>query len=161
MGQQDGAVPSFIRHVLVLTNCIPRLVNTVPYLCTPPFVSSSRSPSGSSQTSSGTVSLYVVSSFYPPFASDLQHRFDPGGHHRYASRTHVPHYRRSLQQVSRAQIIANEGGLPAALCRVFPHWLLTGVIGWISGIGMSGSAMLPFITGIISSKYGIKSLQPL
>jgi fucose permease len=45
--------------------------------------------------------------------------------------------------------------------RIFPHWLLTAIIGWVTGIGMSGSAMLPFITGILSSKYGIKSLQPL
>ncbi|KAF8911268.1 MFS general substrate transporter [Mucidula mucida] len=31
--------------------------------------------------------------------------------------------------------------------RILPAWLLTGSVGWITGIGMSGSAALPFITG--------------
>ncbi|EMD35606.1 hypothetical protein CERSUDRAFT_85549 [Gelatoporia subvermispora B] len=45
--------------------------------------------------------------------------------------------------------------------RILPPWLLTGAIGWIAGFGQAGSAFLPFITGILASKEGIKSLQPL
>ncbi|KAG6908937.1 hypothetical protein DXG01_002716 [Tephrocybe rancida] len=45
--------------------------------------------------------------------------------------------------------------------RVLPRWILTGSIGWIAGFGQTGSAILPFMTGAISNKYGIKSLQPL
>ncbi|KAF9528584.1 major facilitator superfamily domain-containing protein [Crepidotus variabilis] len=45
--------------------------------------------------------------------------------------------------------------------RVLPRWILTGSIGWIGGFGQAGSALLPFITGAISSARGIVSLQPL
>jgi len=45
--------------------------------------------------------------------------------------------------------------------RILPAWLLTSAVGWISGFGQAGSAALPFMTGAISQKYGIKSLQPL
>lgn len=45
--------------------------------------------------------------------------------------------------------------------RVLPQWLLTGSIGWIAGFGQAGSAAIPFVTGAISAKHGIKSLQPL
>ncbi|KAI0358139.1 MFS general substrate transporter [Trametes cingulata] len=45
--------------------------------------------------------------------------------------------------------------------RVLPPWLLTGCIGWIAGFGQAGSAFLPFLTGAVASKAGIKSLQPL
>ncbi|KAL1937871.1 hypothetical protein VTO73DRAFT_12764 [Trametes versicolor] len=45
--------------------------------------------------------------------------------------------------------------------RVLPPWLLTGCIGWISGFGQAGSAFLPFVTGALASKVGIKGLQPL
>ncbi|KAF8877286.1 MFS general substrate transporter [Infundibulicybe gibba] len=45
--------------------------------------------------------------------------------------------------------------------RVFPRWLLTGAIGWIAGFGQAGSALIPFVTGTLSSRFGIKSLQPL
>lgn len=45
--------------------------------------------------------------------------------------------------------------------RVFPQWLLTGCIGWIAGIGQAGSAFLPFLTGLLASKEGILTLQPL
>lgn len=44
---------------------------------------------------------------------------------------------------------------------LLPKWLLTGCLGYIGGIGQAGSAVLPFITGLISSKFGIGSLQPL
>ncbi|KAI0052068.1 MFS general substrate transporter [Auriscalpium vulgare] len=52
-------------------------------------------------------------------------------------------------------IVMNESG------RILPRWLLTGSIGWIAGFGQTGSAALPFMTGAIASKAGIKSLQPL
>ncbi|RDB30820.1 Bypass of stop codon protein 6 [Hypsizygus marmoreus] len=45
--------------------------------------------------------------------------------------------------------------------RVLPRWILTGSIGWIAGFGQAGSALLPFMTGALSSKFGIRSLQPL
>ncbi|KAJ7108526.1 major facilitator superfamily domain-containing protein [Mycena epipterygia] len=45
--------------------------------------------------------------------------------------------------------------------RVVPRWLLSGSIGWIAGFGQAGSAILPFITGVIASKTGIRALQPL
>ena len=44
---------------------------------------------------------------------------------------------------------------------ILPHWLLTGSIGWIAGFGQAGSAVLPFMTGALASRVGIKSLQPL
>ncbi|KAH9846506.1 MFS general substrate transporter [Lenzites betulinus] len=45
--------------------------------------------------------------------------------------------------------------------RVLPPWLLTGCIGWIAGFGQAGSAFLPFVTGAVAGKVGIKGLQPL
>ncbi|KAF8877279.1 MFS general substrate transporter [Infundibulicybe gibba] len=45
--------------------------------------------------------------------------------------------------------------------KVLPRWLLTGAIGWISGFGQAGSAVIPFMTGALSSRFGIRSLQPL
>lgn len=45
--------------------------------------------------------------------------------------------------------------------RILPRWILTSSIGWIAGFGQAGSAVLPFITGVIAAKRGIKSLQPL
>ncbi|KAJ8516259.1 hypothetical protein ONZ45_g6401 [Pleurotus djamor] len=45
--------------------------------------------------------------------------------------------------------------------RILPRWLLTGSIGWIAGFGQAGSAVLPFMTGALASKFGITSLQPL
>jgi fucose permease len=45
--------------------------------------------------------------------------------------------------------------------RILPSWLLTGAIGWIAGFGQAGSALIPFMTGAISEKHGIKSLHPL
>ncbi|KAL1705019.1 major facilitator superfamily domain-containing protein [Schizophyllum commune] len=44
--------------------------------------------------------------------------------------------------------------------KALPPWLLAGGLGWIGGIGQSGSAVLPFITGVLSSRFGIGSLQP-
>jgi len=51
-------------------------------------------------------------------------------------------------------IVMNHSG------RILPPWLLTGCIGWIAGFGQAGSAFLPFLTGLLASKEGIKSLQP-
>ena len=45
--------------------------------------------------------------------------------------------------------------------RVLPRWILTGSIGWIAGFGQAGSAVLPFMTGAIAEKHGIKTLHPL
>ncbi|KAH8110060.1 MFS general substrate transporter [Phellopilus nigrolimitatus] len=45
--------------------------------------------------------------------------------------------------------------------RLVPHWLMSGAVGWIAGLGMTGSALLPFITGAMASKFGVMSLQPL
>ncbi|KAF8664609.1 hypothetical protein AX16_000708 [Volvariella volvacea WC 439] len=45
--------------------------------------------------------------------------------------------------------------------RVLPQWLLTGSVGWIAGFGHAGSAIIPFMTGAVSQKWGILSLQPL
>ncbi|KAI0052084.1 MFS general substrate transporter [Auriscalpium vulgare] len=45
--------------------------------------------------------------------------------------------------------------------KVLPRWLLTGAIGLITGVGQTGSAVLPLVTGILASKFGISSLQPL
>ncbi|KAA1472111.1 MFS general substrate transporter [Dentipellis sp. KUC8613] len=45
--------------------------------------------------------------------------------------------------------------------RILPSSLLTGCIGWIAGFGQTGSAILPFLTGVIASRAGIRSLQPL
>ncbi|PIL32926.1 hypothetical protein GSI_05044 [Ganoderma sinense ZZ0214-1] len=52
-------------------------------------------------------------------------------------------------------IVMNHAG------RILPPSLLTGSIGWMAGFGQVGSAVLPFITGAIASKTGIKGLQPL
>ncbi|KAI5121776.1 hypothetical protein M0805_009587 [Coniferiporia weirii] len=45
--------------------------------------------------------------------------------------------------------------------RLVPHWLISGAVSWIGGLGQAGSALLPFITGALSSKFGVTSLQPL
>ena len=44
---------------------------------------------------------------------------------------------------------------------VLPQWLMTGCAGYIAGAGQAGSAVLPFITGLLAQKFGIASLQPL
>ncbi|KAG8752025.1 hypothetical protein FRC14_007433 [Serendipita sp. 396] len=45
--------------------------------------------------------------------------------------------------------------------RVLPRNILTASIGWIAGFGQAGSAVIPFMTGALASRFGIKSLQPL
>ncbi|KAJ7634866.1 MFS general substrate transporter [Roridomyces roridus] len=44
--------------------------------------------------------------------------------------------------------------------RIIPRWLHSGSIGWVAGFGQAGSAVLPFISGAIASKSGIRALQP-
>lgn len=43
---------------------------------------------------------------------------------------------------------------------LIPRWLFTVALGWITGIGMTGSAALPFLTGVLSQRFGIQALQP-
>ncbi|KAI0760128.1 MFS general substrate transporter [Fomes fomentarius] len=43
---------------------------------------------------------------------------------------------------------------------ILPRWLMTGCAGYIAGAGQAGSAVLPFITGLLAQKFGIASLQP-
>jgi fucose permease len=45
--------------------------------------------------------------------------------------------------------------------RTMPRRLLTGAVGWVSAIAVSGSAVLPLLTGMLSAKFGIVALQPL
>ncbi|KAH8829757.1 MFS general substrate transporter [Flagelloscypha sp. PMI_526] len=45
--------------------------------------------------------------------------------------------------------------------KVLPSWLLNNAVAWIGGFGQIRSAVLPFMTGTMSSKFGIQSLQPL
>ena len=45
--------------------------------------------------------------------------------------------------------------------KILPRCLLTGSIGYIAGVGQAGSAVLPFLTGLLASRFGITSLQPL
>ncbi|KAG8917944.1 hypothetical protein FRC01_002115 [Tulasnella sp. 417] len=44
---------------------------------------------------------------------------------------------------------------------ILPTWLLVGAIGFIGAFGQAGSAVFPFITGAIASKYGVQVLQPM
>ncbi|KAF8966644.1 major facilitator superfamily domain-containing protein [Flammula alnicola] len=45
--------------------------------------------------------------------------------------------------------------------RILPGWILTGAVGWIAGFGQTGSALVPFMTGAIASKDGLKIMPPL
>ncbi|KAI0064128.1 hypothetical protein BV25DRAFT_1823672 [Artomyces pyxidatus] len=45
--------------------------------------------------------------------------------------------------------------------KILPRWMLTGSIGWISAFGVSGSAALPFVAGVLVQEKGIWTLQPL
>lgn len=42
-----------------------------------------------------------------------------------------------------------------------PGYLMSGAIGWIASFGVTGVALVPFLTGALSDKYGVVSLQPL
>jgi fucose permease len=53
---------------------------------------------------------------------------------------------------------------PLALNRaakLFPPWLLTATMSWMAAMATVGGATVPFIAGAISSKAGIKSVQPV
>ncbi|KAG8824130.1 hypothetical protein FRC18_010586 [Serendipita sp. 400] len=43
---------------------------------------------------------------------------------------------------------------------VIPQRMLTGSIGWISGFGCAGAAVIPFVTGALAGRWGIQALQP-
>ena len=45
--------------------------------------------------------------------------------------------------------------------RLIPYSLVGGSVGWVTGFGQTGSAIVPFITGTMASKFGVQSLQPL
>ena len=45
--------------------------------------------------------------------------------------------------------------------KILPRFVLNAALGLINGIGQTGSALPPFITGVLASKFGITSLQPL
>lgn len=45
--------------------------------------------------------------------------------------------------------------------KIVPKWILTGSIGWIASFGQAGSAVFPFITGVLAQKHGVKVLQPI
>jgi len=45
--------------------------------------------------------------------------------------------------------------------KIVPKWILTGSIGWIASFGQAGSAVFPFITGVLAQKRGVKVLQPI
>lgn len=45
--------------------------------------------------------------------------------------------------------------------RVLPRHLVNGTVGWMSACGQSGSALIPFLTGMMAEHLGIASLQPL
>lgn len=42
----------------------------------------------------------------------------------------------------------------------FKAWTI-GAIGWIAGVGQAGSALVPFMAGVIAQHSGIKALQPV
>ncbi|KAJ7677594.1 major facilitator superfamily domain-containing protein [Mycena rosella] len=53
---------------------------------------------------------------------------------------------------------------PLALNRaakLFPPWLLTASMSWMAAMANVGGAVVPFIAGAVSSKAGLKSLEPL
>ncbi|EMD35453.1 hypothetical protein CERSUDRAFT_116208 [Gelatoporia subvermispora B] len=44
---------------------------------------------------------------------------------------------------------------------ILPRRVLTGAVGYIGGLGQAGSAVLPFVTGVLAGRFGIEALQPL
>ncbi|WWD22161.1 hypothetical protein CI109_106650 [Kwoniella shandongensis] len=47
------------------------------------------------------------------------------------------------------------------VAEIIPGELQGGSIGWIASLGQAGSAMMPFIAGAISERYGVWILQPV
>ncbi|KAG9103584.1 hypothetical protein FRC06_009718, partial [Ceratobasidium sp. 370] len=52
-------------------------------------------------------------------------------------------------------ILMNQSG------SMLPAWLLTGAVSWIASSGQAGSAVFPFITGVVAQKHGVQVMQPL
>ncbi|QRW08158.1 major facilitator superfamily transporter [Ceratobasidium sp. AG-Ba] len=52
-------------------------------------------------------------------------------------------------------ILMNQSG------SMLPAWLLTGAVSWIASSGQAGSAVFPFMTGVIAQKHGVQVMQPL
>lgn len=53
---------------------------------------------------------------------------------------------------------------PLALNRathLFPKHLITAAMSWMAAMSTVGGALVPFVVGAISSKAGIKSLEPV
>ncbi|KAG9044146.1 hypothetical protein FS837_008722 [Tulasnella sp. UAMH 9824] len=44
---------------------------------------------------------------------------------------------------------------------VLPKWILAGSIGYVASSGQVGSALFPFLTGLLATKRGVQVLQPL
>ncbi|KAG8926710.1 hypothetical protein FRC01_008458 [Tulasnella sp. 417] len=44
---------------------------------------------------------------------------------------------------------------------VLPKWILAGSIGYVASTGQVGSALFPFLTGLLATKRGVQVLQPL
>uniref|UniRef100_A0A8H7XPT8 Uncharacterized protein n=1 Tax=Psilocybe cubensis TaxID=181762 RepID=A0A8H7XPT8_PSICU len=47
------------------------------------------------------------------------------------------------------------------IAHILPSTLVIETVGIVTGIGITGSAAFPLITGLLSSSFGIKSVQPL
>jgi fucose permease len=44
---------------------------------------------------------------------------------------------------------------------IYPPWLLTATMSWMAAMATVGGALVPFVAGAISSKAGIKYMQPV
>lgn len=44
---------------------------------------------------------------------------------------------------------------------VLPKWILAGSIGFVASVGQIGSALFPFLTGLLATRRGVQVLQPL
>ncbi|KIO26268.1 hypothetical protein M407DRAFT_74726 [Tulasnella calospora MUT 4182] len=44
---------------------------------------------------------------------------------------------------------------------VLPKWILAGSIGFVASTGQVGSALFPFLTGLLATRQGVQVLQPL
>ncbi|KZS91217.1 MFS general substrate transporter [Sistotremastrum niveocremeum HHB9708] len=45
--------------------------------------------------------------------------------------------------------------------RLLPRSVFSGALGWVAALGQTGGALLPFVTGILATKYGISVLEPV
>ncbi|KAJ7800352.1 MFS general substrate transporter [Mycena olivaceomarginata] len=51
--------------------------------------------------------------------------------------------------------------VPSLIAKLFPPWLLTATMSWMAAMATVGGALVPFVAGAISSKAGIKYMQPV